>query len=114
MPIYMDIHELHGLTAETVEKAHEADLQKQSEHGVNYLKFWVNACCGKAFCLIDAPSADAARKVHLEAHGLVAEKIIEVQPEVAEGFLGGGEVNAAGAALLPGGGQAAYDPAIRT
>ena len=114
MPIYIDIHEVHGLTAEAVAKAHEADLQEQGKYGVNYLKYWVNECCSKAFCLVDAPSAEAARRVHLEAHGLVAEKIIEVQPEIAEAFLGGGEVNAAGAAMLPGGGQAVYDPAIRT
>jgi class 3 adenylate cyclase len=114
MPIYIDIHELNGMSAAAVAKAHNADLQKQGKYGVNYLKYWVNECSCKAFCLIDAPSAEAARQVHLEAHGMVAEKIIEVQPEIAEGFLGGGEINVAGAAMLPGGGEAAFDPAIRT
>jgi class 3 adenylate cyclase len=42
------------------------------------------------------------------------DKIIEVQPELAEGFLGGVETNAAGAAIFPGGGADARDPAIRT
>ena len=114
MPIYIDIHDLHGLTADELAEAHKADLQKQGKHGVNYLKYWVNECSCKAFCLVDAPNAEAARQVHLEAHGLVAERIIEVQPEIAEGFLGGGEVNVAGAVMLSGGARAEYDPAIRT
>src|SRR5438034_6613489 len=42
------------------------------------------------------------------------DKIIEVQPELAEGFLGGVETNAAGAAVFPGGGADARDPGIRT
>lgn len=32
-----------------------------------------------AFCLVEAPNAEAARQVHQEAHGLVADEIIEVQ-----------------------------------
>jgi len=52
--------------------------------------------------------------VHREAHGLLASKIIEVAPEIADGFLGGTEVSGAGAALLPGGGENHRDPGIRT
>src|SRR5882724_10866710 len=44
---------------------------------------------------------------------MVAEKIIEIQPELAEGFLGGVEVNEAGAALAPGATNE-RDPGIRT
>jgi len=114
MPTYMDIHELHGVTAEDVAKAHAADLQVQQKYGVNYLKYWVNESCGKVFCLVDAPSADAASHVHREAHGIVAEKIIEVHPELVEGFLGGTETNASGAVLIPGGAAEERDPGIRT
>jgi class 3 adenylate cyclase len=114
MPTYMDIHEVHGMTAEDVAKAHASDLEVQEKYGVNYLKYWVNESCGKAFCLVDAPNREAANHVHREAHGLVAEKIIEVQPEIAEGFLGGGGMNAFGAALIPGGAADARDPGIRT
>jgi class 3 adenylate cyclase len=110
----MDIHELHGVTAAEVAKAHAADLEVQQKHGVNYLKYWVNESCGKVFCLVDAPSAEAASHVHREAHGLAAEKIIEVQPEVAELFLGGAETNASGAVLIPGGAADERDPGIRT
>ena len=45
---------------------------------------------------------------------MMAEKIIEVQPDVAEVFLGGTETNPAGAVLLPGGGSDERDPGIRT
>jgi hypothetical protein len=31
------------------------------------------------FCLVEAPSADAAATVHREAHGLVADDIFQVQ-----------------------------------
>jgi len=45
---------------------------------------------------------------------MLAEKIIEVEPDVAEVFLGGTETNPAGAVLLPGGGPNERDPGIRT
>src|SRR5213595_224973 len=115
MPSYMDIHEIPGgVTAGEVAKAHAQDVKVQSKYGVSYHKYWVNEKEGKVFCLCHAPNAEAASQVHREAHGLVAEKIIQVEPEVAELFLGGSEVNAAGAALLPGGAADARDPGIRT
>jgi hypothetical protein len=33
---------------------------------------------GKIFCLVEASNAGAARTVHREAHGLVADEIYEV------------------------------------
>ena len=114
MPLYMDIHELHGATLEDVAKAHEADVETQEKYGVHYHKYWVNGSCEKVFCLVDAPNPEAAIRCHKEAHGLIAEKLIEVQPELAEGFLGGGDIHTSGLALLPGGIGDARDPAIRT
>src|SRR5213594_2896174 len=114
MPLYMDIHELGEVSAEDVAKAHLADLEAQEKYGVNYLKYWVNESCGKVFCLVEAPNAEAAHSCHREAHGLVARKIIEIQPELADGFLGDVQTNAAGAAILPGGETDARDPGIRT
>ena len=115
MPTYIDIHDVHGpISAEDLAKAHAADVEVQQKYGVKYLKYWVNESCGKVFCLVDAPNPEAANRVHREAHGMVAEKIIEVQPELAEGFLGGGEVNPSGAVLIPGGAVDARDPGIRT
>lgn len=78
MPLFMDIHNLGSVAREDVEKAHAADLQAQQGLGVSYLKYWVNEDAGKVFCLVDAPSAEAATAVHREAHGLVADDIFEV------------------------------------
>jgi len=88
MPMYMDIHEIRGATAEDIAKAHSADVETQRKYGVEYHKYWFNESCGKIFCLCSAPSPEAAASVHREAHGLLTEKIIEVAPEIAEGFLG--------------------------
>jgi class 3 adenylate cyclase len=115
MPLYMDIHNLDdGTTAEDVAKAHAKDMEIQRKYGVEYHKYWVNEAGNKVFCLAHAPNAEAAECVHREAHGMIAEKIIEVEPDVAEVFLGGTETNAAGAVIFPGGGADARDPGIRT
>ncbi len=80
MPLYMDIHhKIDGLTAEAIKGAHEQDVKVQAEHGVKYLNYWFDEGSGKAFCLVEAPSKEAANAVHREAHGLVADELIEVQ-----------------------------------
>jgi len=111
----MDIHNLpEGTTPEDVAKAHAKDVEIQRKYGVEYHKYWVNETGSKVFCLAHAPNAEAAECVHREAHGMMAEKIIELQTDVAEMFLGGTETNPAGAVLLPGGGFNERDPGIRT
>lgn len=80
MPLYMDIHNhIEGLTADGVTHAHEADLKTQERYGVKYLRYWFDERTCKVFCLIDAPSKEAAIAVHREAHGLVADDLIEVK-----------------------------------
>ncbi len=80
MPLYMDTHtNLQGLTADAAAGAHRKDLEVQDKHGVQYLKYWVNEEAGTVFCLVDAPSEEAAKTVHREAHGLVADTITEVR-----------------------------------
>jgi len=80
MPLFMDVHHLDGgVSIDDVAKAHEADLQTQGDFDVNYLRYWVDEAKGKIFCLVDAPSSDAANTVHREAHGLVADDIWEVR-----------------------------------
>lgn len=79
MPLFMDVHNLGGaVTLEAVAKAHAADLERQDEHDVHYLKYWVAAEQGKIFCLVDAPDKESANTVHREAHGLVADEIFPV------------------------------------
>ena len=77
MQLYMDVHERlpDGAGAEDVARAHQADLATQDRHGVRYLKYWVDEANGKAFCLVEAPDPDAAIAVHLEAHGLIPDRI---------------------------------------
>ena len=80
MPLYMDVHhKVDGLTSEAVHGAHEADLKTQEKYGVNYIKYWFDEGSGKVFCLVDAPDRESANAVHREAHGLVADELIEVQ-----------------------------------
>ncbi|MBO1756027.1 DUF4242 domain-containing protein [Allobranchiibius sp. CTAmp26] len=79
MPRFMDVHSIDGgVSVEDVQKAHAADLATQDEHDVKYLRYWVDEKQGKIFCLVDAPSAEAASTVHREAHGLVADDVYEV------------------------------------
>ena len=79
MPLYMDMHNMEGgVSAADVAGAHAKDLEKQDEHGVNYKSYWVDEKAGKIFCLVEAPSAEAAARVHREAHGLEADDIFEV------------------------------------
>ncbi len=80
MPLYMDVHNLgDGVTVDAVAQAHQADLQTQGKYDVSYLRYWVNESEGKVFCLVEAPDAEAASTVHREAHGLVADQVVEVQ-----------------------------------
>ncbi len=101
MPLYMDIHVVPGATEDALHEAHNADLAVQDKHCVHCLKYWFNEEAGKVFCLFDAPNPEAAAAVHREAHGLMAEKIVEVDPDMADSILGPGVVNNAGAVLLP-------------
>jgi len=48
-------------------------------YGVTYLKYWYDEGTGKVFCLVEAPSKEAAATVHRQAHGLVADEINEVK-----------------------------------
>lgn len=115
MPTYMDIHEIPGgVSAKDVADAHFKDVAIQDEYGVHYHKYWVNEKAGKVFCLCHAPDAETAKLVHEKAHGLMPDKVIQVEPEMAELFMGAGETNDAGAAVLPGGSPDDRDPGIRT
>ena len=79
MPLYMDTHrKVKGVTAAAVAEAHAKDLKVQGKHGVNYRNYWVDEKSETIYCLVEAPSPEAAARVHKEAHGLVADEIHEV------------------------------------
>jgi Protein of unknown function (DUF4242) len=76
MPLYMDVHNLGApVSLDDVAKAHAADLATQDEHNVHYLRYWVDEAAGKIFCLVEAPTPEAANTVHCQAHGLAADEI---------------------------------------
>jgi hypothetical protein len=80
VPLYMDVHNMEGgVSAGDVAGAHQKDVETQDQYGVNYKKYWVDESQGKIFCLVEAPDAETATRVHREAHGLVADEIYEVQ-----------------------------------
>lgn len=79
MSLFIDVHSLDGpVSVADVAKAHAADVEAQGAHGCTYQRYWVDEANGKIFCLVDAPSADAAAAVHREAHGLVAQAMYQV------------------------------------
>ena len=80
MPLFMDVHHrVDDLTAEAARLAHEKDLAVQEKYGVRYLRYWFDEGAGKVFCLVEAPSKEAATAVHREAHGHLADEIFEVR-----------------------------------
>jgi uncharacterized protein DUF4242 len=78
--LYLDVHELGPgkVTAEDVAAAHTKDLATESKYDVEFKAYWVDEKNGKVYCLAEAPSAEATQAVHEEAHGLVAQQIMEV------------------------------------
>ena len=89
MPLFMDIHKgMDGVTADDVVNAHLADIEAQAKHDTRYVTYWFNEEAGRVFCLVDAPSKEHAIAVHEEAHGLIPDEIIEVQPEFMDAMMG--------------------------
>ncbi|MFN2562254.1 MAG: nickel-binding protein [Jatrophihabitans sp.] len=79
MGLYIDVHTMDGaIGLADAAQAHQADLNTQGKYGVDYRRHWVDEQNGKIFCLVEAPSAEAAAQVHHEAHGLVAGEIYPV------------------------------------
>lgn len=88
MAIFMDRHDLAGTSAEEVAEAHLKDLEIQDQYGVKFLTYWFDQGRGTAFCLMEAPDAETAQRVHCEAHGLVAGEVVAVALSAVEAFLG--------------------------
>lgn len=88
MPIFMDRHDIPGITAEHVYEVHQADLRLQHKFGCKTLTYWFDEASGIAFCLIDAPESNAVLAMHKEAHGAVPNQIIEVETNLVQAFLG--------------------------
>lgn len=88
MPIYMDVHIVPGVKAKDVAEAHSKDLLHQSEYECTCMTYWVDEKRESIFCLIEAPDKKAVEEMHNRAHGLIPNKVIEVNSSVVEAFLG--------------------------
>jgi hypothetical protein len=88
VPIFLDRHDLSGLTASDIAEAHRKDLEVQDQYGDRFLTYWFDESRGTGFCLIDAPDIKTAMRVHDEAHGDVAKDVIEVDLSAVQAFLG--------------------------
>ena len=88
MPIFMDVHRNVQARPDDIAMAHSMDLEVQSKYGVRYTRYWHNQEQGCVYCLVEAPSLMDAIRVHKEAHGLVADQLIEVTMDQVDAFLG--------------------------
>jgi len=88
MPIFLDRHDMVEQSALDTAKLHIKDLEIQDQYGVKFLTYWYDAERRTTFCLVDAPNKETADKVHAEAHGYVANEMIEVELSAIEAFLG--------------------------
>ncbi|MBV9174804.1 MAG: DUF4242 domain-containing protein [Chloroflexi bacterium] len=78
MTLFLDVHNINGVTREAAAAAHQRDLEVQDRYNVKMVNYWLDEANGKIFCLAEAPSREAANEVHREAHGLLADEIFEV------------------------------------
>jgi class 3 adenylate cyclase len=88
LPLYLDRHDIPGVSPEELAAAHVQDLGVQDEHGVRYLTYWFESETGAVFCLAEGPSKEAINEVHRKSHGLQASTIIEVEPGPVSAFFG--------------------------
>lgn len=88
MPIFIDRHDLRGMTAHDIAEAHKKDLEIQADFGVSFVTYWFDEDRGTGFCLIEAPDADTARKVHAASHGNIPENVVPVDMSAVQAFLG--------------------------
>jgi hypothetical protein len=87
MPVYMDRQYIEGATRHAVAGAHQKDLALQDKYNVKFLTYWFDEMRSTAFCLIEAPNRETIERAHNEAHGLVPNEVLEVDPAVVDAFL---------------------------
>jgi class 3 adenylate cyclase len=78
--MYIDRHDLPGISPEELAEAHYLDLAAQDQFEVRYHTYWFDPANGSVFCLAEGPSQEAIEAVHRQAHGQLASAIIEIDP----------------------------------
>ena len=77
-----------GAEAIDLAEAHRKDMTLQDKYHCKCMTYWFDEVKGNAFCLIEAPDKTSMTGMHKESHGLVPNKIIEVNNDVVAAFLG--------------------------
>ncbi|MEV7202670.1 SCO4226 family nickel-binding protein [Streptomyces griseoluteus] len=68
MARFMDVHHgMKGITADQMAQAHQADLAIEHEENVHFQAAWADPESGTVYCLSEAPSAEAVRRIHERA-----------------------------------------------
>jgi class 3 adenylate cyclase len=80
VPMFLDRHDLPGVSPEELAEAHRRDLATQQDYGVRYHTYWFDPTNGSVFCLAEGPDQQAIEAVHRQAHGQLASTIIELDP----------------------------------
>jgi len=88
MPLFMDRHDLPGITPEEVAQAHLTDIRNESKYAVQFLAYWFDSEHGQVFCLARAARPEDMAAVHRAGHGLVPNEIIAVSEDDVLRFLG--------------------------
>ena len=74
MATFMDVHtNMKGITADQLAAAHRADLAIEAKEGVHFKQAWADPDAGVVYCLSEAPSADAVRRIHEQTGHPAAE-----------------------------------------
>ncbi|HXW33370.1 MAG TPA: nickel-binding protein [Acidimicrobiales bacterium] len=88
MALFLDRHNVPGAKAAEIAAAHELDLAVQEKYHVRYVTYWFDEDEGTVFCLAEGPNRESLVAVHRDAHGLVADNIIEVGEGPINAFMG--------------------------
>jgi len=78
VPLFLDRHVIPGVTARALADAHTLDVEAQNKHHVRYHTYWFDPDNDSVFCLAEGPDRTAIEAVHREAHGFVADSVIEL------------------------------------
>jgi DNA-binding CsgD family transcriptional regulator/class 3 adenylate cyclase len=67
---------------------HEIDISLQDKYNMRWITYYLDMERGTSFCLAEAPSREAVEACHREAHGSIPYRVIEVDWEMLQLFLG--------------------------
>jgi hypothetical protein len=89
MPLFMDRHESQTrLSLSELAAAHEKDVLRGPEFGVRWITYYIDSISVltpegprvrySTFCIAEAPAKENVQACHMDAHGDVANEVIEI------------------------------------